>query len=71
MNKSEKALPQVGGVFFYVKETWIALVDKLFVNTAATLNYGGYGDRQGFKPASKCSPVIYLNGQKHEMWAKL
>lgn len=49
----------------------VALVDKLFVNTAATLNYGGYGDRQGFKPASKCSQVIYLNGLKHEMWAKL
>ena len=49
----------------------VALVDKLFVNTAATLNYGGYGDKQGFKPASKCSPVIYLNGLKHEMWAKL
>ena len=49
----------------------VALVDKLFVNTAAALNYGGYGDKAGFKPASKCSPVIYLDGQKHEMWAKL
>ena len=49
----------------------VALVDKLFVNTAATLNYGGYGDKQGYKPASKCSPVIYLDGLKHDMWAKL
>jgi hypothetical protein len=49
----------------------VALVDKLFVNTAASLNYGGYGDRQGFKPASKRSPVIYLDGLKHDMWAKL
>ena len=49
----------------------VSLVDKLFVNTAASLNYGGYGDRQGFKPASKCSPVIYLHGTKHDMWAKL
>lgn len=49
----------------------VALVDKLFVNTAAALNYGGYGDRQGFKPASKSSPVIYLTGRKREMWAKL
>lgn len=49
----------------------VALVDKLFVNTAASLDYGGYGDAQGFKPASKCSPVIYLNGTKREMWAKL
>ena len=49
----------------------VALVDKLFVNTAASLNYGGYGDKQGFKPASKRSPVIYLHGLKHDMWAQL
>lgn len=49
----------------------VALVDKLFVNTAAYLNYGGYGDKAGFKPASKSSPTIYLNGLKHEMYAKL
>ncbi len=49
----------------------VTLVDKMFVNTSASLNYGGYGDRQGFKPASKSSPVIYLDGRKHKMWAKL
>ena len=49
----------------------VALVDKLFVNTAASLNYGGYGDKAGFKPASKRSPVIYLHGLEHDMWAKL
>ena len=49
----------------------VALVDKLFVNTAASLDYGGYGDAQGYKPASKRSPVIYLDGSKHEMWARL
>ncbi len=49
----------------------VAMVDKLFVNTAASLNYGGYGDRMGYKPASKRSPVIYLDGLKHDMWAKL
>lgn len=49
----------------------VTQVDKLFVNTAASLNYGGYGDKAGFKPTSKKSPVIYLHGLKHEMWAKL
>ncbi len=49
----------------------VALVDKLFVNTAAALDYGGYGDFQGYKPASKQAPVIYLNGHKREMYAKL
>ncbi len=49
----------------------VASVDKLFVNTSAMLCYGGYGDKAGFKPASKASPVIYLNGHKREMTAKL
>ena len=49
----------------------VALVDKLFVNTSAALTYGGYGDKQGFKPASTRAPVIYLSGTDHDMWAKL
>jgi predicted phosphodiesterase len=49
----------------------VTLVDKLFVNTAASLDYGGYGDAQGYKPASKQSPVIYLSGKKREMKAQL
>ena len=49
----------------------VSLVEKLFVNGAASLNYGGYGDKAGFKPASKASPIIYLEGLKHEMYAKL
>lgn len=49
----------------------VAPAEKLFINTAASLNYGGYGDKAGFKPASKRSPVLYLNGTKHDMYAKL
>lgn len=49
----------------------VALVDKLFVNTAANLNYGGYGESGEFKPSSKETPVIYLNGTKKEFTAKL
>ena len=49
----------------------VALVDKLFINTAASLNYGGYGDAMGFKPASKKSPIIILDGKKREMEARL
>lgn len=49
----------------------VALTEKLFVNTAAHLNYGGYGDKAGFKPASKSSPVIYLNGLHRDIKAKL
>lgn len=49
----------------------VAPVEKLFVNVAAALDYGGYGDKAGFKPASKRSPVIYMDGLKHDMYAKL
>ena len=49
----------------------VAIVDKLFVNTASNLNYGGYGEAQEFKPSSKKTPVIYLNGKKKEMTATL
>lgn len=49
----------------------IAYVDKLFLNTAATLDYGGYGDVQGFKPASKISPVLTLCGTEKKMEARL
>lgn len=40
------------------------MVDKLFVNTAATLDYGGYGEVFEFKPSSKDNPVIKLNGRR-------
>lgn len=46
-------------------------VEKLFVNTASNLNYGGYGEAQEFKPSSKSTPVIYLSGTKKEMSARL
>lgn len=49
----------------------IANVTKLFVNTAANLNYGGYGEAAEFKPNSKDTPVVYLNGHRKEMIAKL
>lgn len=49
----------------------VSLVDKLFINCGASLNYGGYGDKAGFKPASKRTPTIYLDGHKRDMWAKL
>lgn len=44
----------------------VAYVEKLFVNTASALNYGGYGDVKGYKPGSKSYPSIILNGLKHE-----
>ncbi len=49
----------------------VAFVDKLFVNTASNLNYGGYGEAGEFKPSSKDTPVIYLSGTKKYFEAKL
>jgi hypothetical protein len=49
----------------------VALVDKLFVNTAANLNYGGYGEAGEFKPSSKETPAIYLDGTKKDFKARL
>ena len=49
----------------------VSLVDKLFVNTAANLLYGGYGEAGEFKPSSIETPVIYLDGRKKDYKAKL
>lgn len=40
----------------------VAPITKLFVNTAAALDYGGYGEAQEYKPACRISPTIYLDG---------
>lgn len=49
----------------------VAFVDKLFVNTAANLNYGGYGEAGEFKPSSKDTPIIILDGKKKISKARL
>lgn len=54
-----------------LRNSTVALVDKLFVNTGANLKYGGYGEAMEFKPSSMESPVIYLSGTRKEFKAKL
>ena len=49
----------------------VRCVDKLFVNTSAMLDYGGYGEVYEFKPASKETPVIYLSGTSKHFTAKM
>lgn len=49
----------------------VARVDKLFVNTSAMLEYGGYGEAFEYKPTSQHSPVIYLDGCTKRFEAKL
>ena len=71
---SHTHLPMILKEGFYrtdVCNSTITKVDKLFVNTSAMLDFGGYGEAFEFKPSSKDTPVIYLSGQKKKHWAKL
>ena len=71
---SHTHLPMILKEAFYRVDTansTYSLVDKLFVNTGAFLNYGGYGAAFEMKPASKDTPHIFLNGKKREMAARL
>ena len=71
---SHTHLPVVMKQAFYrtdVRNSTVGIAEKLFVNTASNLNYGGYGEAQGFKPNSKETPVIYLSGRKKYSRARL
>lgn len=46
-------------------------VTKLFINTASSINYGGYGEEYEYKPNSIHNPIIYLSGTKKLTNAKL
>ena len=47
------------------------LRERLFVNTASALRYGGYGERLGYQPASNSYPIIILDGLQKRMTATL
>lgn len=67
-------LPMVIKENFYKldnKNSCVTEIEKLFVNSAATLSYGGYGQQFKFKPANTTSPIIYLDGHKKRFSARL
>jgi predicted phosphodiesterase len=71
---SHTHLPMVMKQGFYRIDTsnsTVNFVNKLFVNTAANLKYGGYGEAGEFKPSSMHTPVIYLSGTNKEFSARL
>ena len=47
----------------------ISYCTKLFINSAAKLDYGGYGDIGGFRPNSKDTPRAILSGTTKDMRA--
>ena len=67
-------LPAVFRCGYYrtsMSNSTVQMVSKLFVNAAAALDYGGYASAAGYKPAAKENPVIYLNGTRHDVTAKV
>ena len=44
---------------------------RLYINTSAKLNYGGYGEVGGFKPPCTDTPIIHLSGTRKEMRATI
>jgi hypothetical protein len=44
---------------------------RLYINTSAKLNYGGYGETGGFKPPCTDTPIIHLSGLRKEMRATI
>lgn len=67
---SHSHLPGVIKESFYrvdYRHKTVRNVEKLFVNTASNLAYGGYGEGAEYKPNSTSYPVIYLSGLKREL----
>lgn len=71
---SHTHLPAITRTAYYRVSTTnrsVQKVDKLFVNTGSTLEYGGYGELASFRPNSIETPVIMLDGTRHKMSAVL
>lgn len=49
----------------------VTKTERLFVNTGSTLDYGGYGELQSYKPNSLDTPIIHLSGRTRKMSATL
>lgn len=49
----------------------IDMVERVFINTAASLDYGGYSARQGYAPSSKSNPVALLSGHERKIDVKI
>ena len=49
----------------------ISMVDRLFVNAGAFLDWGGYAEQNQYRPSVISTPHIFLSGTKREMWVTL
>lgn len=46
-------------------------VDRLYINTAAYLDYGSYAEQSELPAGSKATPVVYLDGHRRNMIAQM
>ena len=49
----------------------VAMVDRLFVNSGAFLDWGGYAEQNQYRPSTIATPHIFLSGTERKMWVKL
>lgn len=59
----------------FVRVDWrnnsLAMVDRLFVNSGAFLDWGGYAEQNQYRPSTIATPHIFLSGTERKMWVKL
>ena len=59
----------------FVRVDWrnnsLAVVDRLFVNSGAFLDWGGYAEQNQYRPSTIATPHIFLSGTERKMWVKL
>lgn len=53
------------------KRKQLTYVERLFVNVASNLTYGGYAETKEFPPGSLKSPIIYLSGKRRHFAANV
>lgn len=49
----------------------VSMVERLYINTGAYLDYGGYGEQMEYSPNAKSTPTVFLDGSKRKMYARL
>lgn len=64
-------MAKLGAMRIVPQNGTVVNTEKLFVNTAAALSYGGYGEVQGYTPTSNAYPVVHLSGSEKKATATM
>ena len=48
----------------------LEMVDRLFVNSGAFLDWGGYAEQAQYRPSVIAPPHIFLSGSERKMWVQ-